>query len=217
MTVLICIDGIGPGVGKSTVTAGLARILVDRGMVVDVFAEQDILTHPAWSRVAIEYREGDQVNAETLLQCLRTYLDGLIDRSPDMVVADALLPFVASLLGWGHDEAAISTFVERLAAELNRPGLNASVVYLDGHVSRALARAIAREQPGWLAWLIGTLGRAHPEPVIDRAGLIRHLEYRRDLTLRTLRQAGLNPAVVRTDDTPLEDVIDTVITGLRSN
>jgi hypothetical protein len=63
----------------------------------------------------------------------------------DVVVADALVPFVPSLLAMGCSDQAVSAFVAELAGLLApvRPVL----VLFDGDPTTALARAAAREEP----------------------------------------------------------------------
>ena len=63
----------------------------------------------------------------------------------DVVVADALVPFVPSLLAMGCSDQAVSEFVAELTGLLApvRPVL----VFLDGDSRTALARAAAREEP----------------------------------------------------------------------
>jgi broad-specificity NMP kinase len=56
MAVLVTVWGASPGVGKSTLCAGLSQSLVEAGLAVDHFREEEILTRPQFAAVAEDYR-----------------------------------------------------------------------------------------------------------------------------------------------------------------
>lgn len=58
MTVFVAVLGAVPGVGKSTLCAGLARTLATSGWPVDHFREEEILTRSEYTAVAAEFRAG---------------------------------------------------------------------------------------------------------------------------------------------------------------
>jgi len=92
---------------------------------VDRFREEEILSRPAFRGVASELRDGGRVAPAALLAATASYLACLDAGNVEVAVMDALLPFIPSLLAWGHDAAAL-----------------------------AISRAVRREPPGWLAWLV---------------------------------------------------------------
>lgn len=153
------------------------------------FQEAEVLTEACFAEVAIEFRTVGGVAPGTLLRCARRYLEGL--KGVEVVVLDALLPFIGSLMGWGVDPRRVSRFVDSLAEMLESLGCVTLFVYLDGNPSAALDRAIAREaDPGWLDWLIATLRDADGPPVLDRPSLERFLQRRREVTTRLLSRPG---------------------------
>ena len=193
---VIAVDGVAPGVGKSTLRRQIVALLTDRGITSTAFAEEDVLTHPAFSPVAAEFETTGKVGPGTLLQAAADYLRWFEEDPRDVAVTDALFPFVASLLGWGHDEPEIDEFLGKLHAVAGAPAI--LFVYLDDDPRAAITRAVARERDGWLEWLIGTLNDASGEPVIDLDSLSAYLYRRRDMTCRLLARHGWR--VVRLED-----------------
>ncbi len=190
---VIAVDGVAPGIGKSTLAAALAARLRESGLVVDRFREEDILTRPAYGTVARQFQETGRVEPVLLLSATERYLRDLRHDGVGVAVLDSLLPFVPSLLAWGHDLPTITAFVRDLTGILaqTRPLL----VYLDGPVGAALERAVHREGEAWLSWLIGRYAGA-ADPVTDLPSLHAHLDSRRRLTLRMLADCGWNLLVV---------------------
>lgn len=151
---IIAVDGVAPGVGKTTVMRHVVASLIGRGTDVMAFAEEDVLTHPALADVAHEFAAVGRVSPETLLDASAQYFRWFADAEEEVAVVDALFPFVASLLGWGRDEREIYAFTSRLRV---LPGAESiRFVYLDADPRAALQRASAREANGWLEWLIST-------------------------------------------------------------
>lgn len=166
----------------------IVALLARHGTSSTMFAEEDVLTHPAFALVAAEFESTTKVARGTLLRAAADYLHRFEEDAADVAVTDALFPFVASLLGWGHDEPEIDRFLGELRAT---PGATAiRFVYLDDDPYAAIARAVAREGGGWLEWLIGTLHAASGQPVIDLDSLCAYLCRRRDLTCRLLARHG---------------------------
>lgn len=185
-TVVVAVLGSTPGIGKSTLCAGLAAALADRGLSVDHFREEEILSRPAYASVAAEFRAGGVVRPETLLAATADYMAGM---TADVAVTDALLPYLPSLLAWGHRPAQLAGFLTALA-RIVRP----VVLYLDGDPLVALPRAAAREpNPGWLDWYVGKLAAATGGTVHDLPTAAAHLRAERDLTLRLLADWDVHP------------------------
>lgn len=185
---VIAVDGVAPGVGKSTVRRQIVALLTDRGITSTAFAEKDVLTHPTFSPVAAEFETTGKVGRGTLLQAAADYLRWFDEDPGDVAVTDALFPFVASLLGWGHDEPEIDEFLAKLHAVSGASAI--LFVYLDDDPRAAIARAVAREREGWLEWLIDSLNDASGEPVVDLDSLSAYFYRRRDLTCRLLARHG---------------------------
>ncbi len=189
VTMLIAVWGVAPGVGKSTLCAALAGWLAGTGLRVDHFAEEEILTRPEFVEVAAYFGATGRVEPAMLLAAASGLARSALAGGFDVVVADAVVPFVPSLLSMGCSDQAVSAFVAELTGLLApvRPVL----VFLDGDPATALARAVAREEPGWLDWYTGKLAGygLTPRPG-DVATAVRYLEHERTLTLSAARQAG---------------------------
>lgn len=198
MTTIVAVDGASPGIGKSTLCTHLAQALG-----ADHFHEEEILTRPEFAAAAAEFNEGGRVALETILRAMREFA-----KASDIVVTDALMPFVPSLLVWGYDETAIGEFHDELTQAI--APARVVFVYLDGDPDVALGRACAREEPGWLEWLIGKFG------VPDRAAMIAHLRRQRDITLRLVARQPWSLVVLDADQSA-EMVLDAALHRLRDH
>lgn len=187
---LIAVTGVGPGVGKSTLCRALARGLAEGGQAVDHFEEAEVLSRPAFRAVAEEFRGGaGRVRPQTLVAATRSCLARARADGFEVQVTDALLPFVPSLVAWGHDETAIAGVLADLA-EAVAP-TEVTVVYLSDDPERSLRRAVAREAPGWAEWYLAKLADSPgTRQVTDLASAARQLRWERELTLRLLADTG---------------------------
>jgi thymidylate kinase len=153
---VVAVMGSGPGVGKSTLCRALVGELQGRGLTVDHFEESEILTRLAFESVARQFGDGTgTVRPEAIVQAMGTFLEGADADGFDVVVTDALLPFIPSLVAWGHDEHAMAAFIGDLQAVMARRAVTA--VYLRDEPEVALRRAIEREEPGWSDWYVQKL------------------------------------------------------------
>jgi thymidylate kinase len=157
MTVLIAVWGASPGVGKSTLCAGLSRWLADAGLRVDHFREEEILTRSEFGAVAEAFKATGTVGPGTLIAATAEFVDSVRASGDDVVIADALVPFVPTLLAMGHGEEMIDAFMTDLA-EVLAP-VCPVMVFLDGKAEVALSRAVRREGEQWLDWYVGKLAR----------------------------------------------------------
>jgi hypothetical protein len=104
MTVLVSVWGAAPGFGKSTLCAGLSPSLSGAGPRVDHFREEEILSRSEFAAVAQEFGATGAVTLGTLVAATARFVESVRARD-DVVIADALVPFVPTLLAMGHDEA----------------------------------------------------------------------------------------------------------------
>ncbi|MER5439467.1 ATP-binding protein [Streptomyces sp. NPDC002790] len=189
---LIAVVGSSPGVGKSTLCGALARWADASGAVVDHFEEADILVRPAFSAVAEEFAGGaGSVRPRTLVEATRSYVEQARADGVDVLVTDALIPFIPSLVAWGHDETAIAEVVHDLE-EAVQPA-RVTVVFLRDDPEVALRRAVEREGPQWADWYVDKL-RNSPgtASVSDLASAADHLRRESELTLRRLAATRWN-------------------------
>jgi predicted kinase len=101
VTILVSVWGAAPGAGKSTLCAGLCALLAGEGLRVDHFREEEILTRPEFGEVAGEFRGTGAVELRTLLEASARFARTVRAAGDDVVVADALVPFVPRCSPWG--------------------------------------------------------------------------------------------------------------------
>jgi thymidylate kinase len=185
---LIAVWGAAPGVGKSTLCAGLAGWLADAGLRVDHFAEEEILTRPEFGEVAEYFGATGRVEPAMLLTAASRFAGSVLADGVDVVVADALVPFVPSLLAMGCSDQVVCAFVAELTGLL--APAQPVLVFLDGDTKTALARAAAREEPGWLEWYAGKLAGYGLTPKAGGlAAAVTYLDRERAVTLSAARRA----------------------------
>ncbi|MGW4914229.1 hypothetical protein [Streptomyces sp. NPDC004270] len=199
MTVLITMWGASPGVGKSTLCASLSRWLADAGLRVDHFREEEILTRPQFAAVAEAFQTTGAVDPGTLLAATAEFVDSVLASGDDVVIADALMPFVPTLLAMGHGEEQIDAFMTDLT-EVLAP-VCPVMVFLDGNAEAALSRAAQREGKEWLDWYVGKLARYEVSPpVADVASAVKYLLRERAVTLGTVRRKDWGLVVIERAD-----------------
>jgi hypothetical protein len=182
VTKLIAVWGASPGIGKSTLCAGLSEWLSGAGLRVDHFQEEEILTRPQYAEVASHFLATGEVDRDALVSATALFADSVLAAGIDVVIADALMPYVPSLLAMGHSEQAITPFMADLG-DILAP-LRPVMIFLDGDARAALPRAAAREEPGWLEWYIGKLAGYGVQPEVhDSASAAEYLRRERAMTL----------------------------------
>lgn len=216
MTVLITVWGASPGVGKSTLCDRLAQWLAATGLRVDHFREEEILTRPHFAAVAEEFKATGTVALKTLIAATTTFVDAVVASGDDVVIADALMPFVPTLLAMGHGEETIDAFMTDLTEALAR--VRPVMVFLDGNAESALSRAATREGEQWLDWYVGKLASYQVSPpVADAASAVKYLQRERAMTLGAVRRKDWGLVVIqRADELPPGEVLRVAQLGLRT-
>lgn len=215
MTVLITVWGASPGAGKSTLCAGLSQRLADTGLRVDHFREEEILTRPQFAAVAEEFKATGMVELGTLIAATANLVDAVVASADDVVIADALMPFVPTLLAMGHGEEAIDTFMTDLTEVLAQ--VRPVMVFLDGDAESGLSRAATREGEQWLDWYVGKLAsyEVYP-PVADLASAVKYLQRERAVTLGAVRRKDWGLVVIeQADELAPSEVLRVTQRGLR--
>lgn len=207
VTVLITVWGASPGMGKSTLCAGLARWLADTGLRADHFREEEVLTRPEFAAVAEEFTATGTVQLETLLAATANFVDAVMASGGDVVIADALMPYLPTLLAMGHSGETIDAFMTDLTEVLAPVEL--VMVFLDGNPESALSRAASREGEQWLDWYIGKLARYEVSPAVaDVASAVTYLLRERAATLAAVRRNDWDLVVIeRADELPPDEVL----------
>jgi len=189
VTILASVWGIAPGAGKSTLCSALSATLAGAGLRVDYFREEEILTRPEFADVAAEFRQTGTVTLKALLTSSARFADAARAGGADVVVADALAPYVPTLLAMGHGDQEIAAFTTDLAGTLSE--ISPVLIYLDGDAGAALARAAEREGPQRLSSYIGKLARYQVRPPVrDLASAIGYLQRERTVTLAAAHRMG---------------------------
>jgi thymidylate kinase len=187
VTVFVGVIG-GPGSGKSTLCTALAGHYEAAGQAVDHFREEEILSRPEFSRVAAEFGDGSgSVAPQTLIDGFTRYVDRSVADDIDLVITDALFPFIPSLLVWGHSEAEIA----RVVAELEEASaaLTVIMVLLAADPAVTLPRAVEREGPGWIDGYIKKLSKGSgTSHVVNLSTAIDQLRREADVTRRLINQ-----------------------------
>ena len=214
MTVLVTVWGAAPGIGKSTLCAGLSRSLAGAGLRVDHFREEEILSRSEFAAVAKEFGATGAVGLGTLAAATERHVASALAGGDDVVVADALVPFVPTLLAMGHGEETIDAFMADLSGVL--APVRPVVVFLDGDAGAALSRAVEREGPEWLDWYVGKLAAYEVNPpVSDLASAVTYLGRERVVTLDVVRRHGWGLVVVEpVDELTPGEVLGAVEQGL---
>ncbi len=211
---LIAVTGASPGIGKSALCTALTRWLAQAGLSVDQFEEDHVLSRPAFATVAVDFTVTGAVSPTVLIDATVRYLADAEAAGVEVVVMDSLVPYVPSLLAFGHSEQNIAEILDELAARIAT--IPTLAVFLDGDAATGLRRAAAREGPEWLRWYAAKLARyglvGHDA---DLASLSDYLARERDTTLHILRRQPWDLIVVdHADKVPPDDVFHTVVTAV---
>ena len=133
---LVAVVGASPGIGKSLLCTSLATWLSGEGWAVDHFEEEHVLTRPAFAQLAADFTTTGTVGPDVFVDTTVRYLTDAEATNIDVVVMDSLLPFVPSLLAFGHSEDDIDTIVDGLAERIAT--IPTLVVFLDGDATLGL-------------------------------------------------------------------------------
>lgn len=212
--VLIAVWGASPGIGKSTLSAGLAHWLAGTGLRADHFREEEILTRPQYAAVAQHFQATGAVEPATLLAATRRFVDSILAGTIDVAVTDALMPYIPSLLAMGLSDQAINAFMSSLDQILTP--LRPIMIFLDGDARTALSRAAAREDPGWLDWYISRLARYQVDPLVhDATSATHYLRRERAVTLSAARRYNWDLIIIgRATTMPSDQVLQAAIQEL---
>jgi hypothetical protein len=121
--------------------------------------------------VAEEFKATSRVQLQTLIAATASFVDAVVASGDDVVIADALMPVVPTLLAMGHGEEAIDAFMTGLTEVLARA--RPAMVVLAGTAQSSLSRAATGKGEQWLDWYVGKLaGYEVSPPVADVASAV---------------------------------------------
>jgi thymidylate kinase len=141
------IDGVGPGIGKSTLAWNLAEAIAQRGLPVDILPENAIFNRPEFADAAVGFRT-KQFDIEQ--EALPQGYEALVQRHADSgawIIFDWSAASMAEDLPWAEDIDALTAHVRRVGEIVS--GLDQIVLMLDGPIEVGVDRAIAQRGMRW--------------------------------------------------------------------
>jgi hypothetical protein len=181
--------GVSPGIGKSTLTAGLVSRAGAVGVELDLFDLEQIFTRPAFAAIGRAFRDRSYPTAEMMLEGYGR-LVGELSPTGAVVLDWTCLGMIADL-PWAEGRSDILLHHARDVLRLTRP-LRPVVLNLVGDVEVAVARAAAERGEKWvrryarLAAMEGTSTRTRLAAITE---WIRR-QPSEALELNALREAG---------------------------
>ena len=203
---LVMIEGVAPGIGKSTLAASLAGLLESGGAAVDLFPEEQLFTRPTFARVAQAFR-GQASPGPELFRAAYTATIEQARAQQAWVIFDWNCAGMASDLPWAVAEPQrlyrLVRDVRGLAADMAPV-----IMSLQGDIAEATRRAAAERGQTWIDhWVAVAAGRGITEgSELDR--IVRYQQMAQELRrcdLAVLERAGW--PVVTLDATTAPDVV----------
>jgi len=142
------IDGVGPGIGKSTLAENLAAAITARGLDLDLIPEEAIFNRPEFADAAVGFRT-KQFDIER--EALPRGYEALVRRNADLcawVVVDWSAGSMAEDLPWARDIAVLTEHLHQVHEIV--ADLDPIVLILEGDLDTAFDRAIAQRGDEWL-------------------------------------------------------------------
>jgi len=196
---IVMVSGAAPGLGKTSLSRRIADALRIEDRRVELFEEADILEREEFAEVMRSFRSTGSAPADLLLDAARRYAATARRSDERLFVQDMLFPYLPSLLAWGHDDGDIEAFFAALLAVCD--GIDLLQLHLVGDPTRSLARAVRREDPPWLEWMLAKVATYADAdgPVTDFDSLVRYFEAATDRTSRLLAAAPWPVVVLDAD------------------
>lgn len=204
---VLMMEGISPGIGKSTLAESLAESLQAEGTTVDLFPEEQLFTRADFSVVAEGFRTKASPTPEAFLDAYGKTI-GRCLANQAWLICDWNCAGMASDLTWALADPTRLDVLVRDVREL-ADGYATSVVYLDGDVETAIRRAARQRGPEWIARMVRIAEEhgAGPGRDIDRiVAYERGCHHSNQRDLLTLAAGGWQ--VLRVDaQRPADDVL----------
>ncbi|MEQ7127569.1 hypothetical protein ABN034_23885 [Actinopolymorpha sp. B11F2] len=188
---LVMVDGVAPGIGKSTLAASIAAVLKDGGAAADLFPEEDLFTRPEFAHVAQGFRDKNSPTPEVFLPAYTATIEQMRARHA-WGIFDWTCVGMASDMPWAIAEPLrlhrLVRDVQKLAAEMSPV-----VLFLTGDVREATRRAAAERGQVWVDYWV-RIAAEHGAPSGPDLERIVYYQERsqqpRQADLEILRQAG---------------------------
>ncbi|MFC7472212.1 hypothetical protein ACFQVA_38990 [Actinomadura keratinilytica] len=124
------------------------------------------------------------VRPATLVACTRAYVAESLAAGKDHLVTDALLPFIPSLVAWGHDEASLVQVMEDLSHAVQQPR---SRWCMSTMTPKRHCDVPSRGGDAWEDWYVRKLADSPgTRGVHDLSSAAAHLRFEGELTRRLL-------------------------------
>lgn len=192
---IIMITGGAPGVGKSALSGWLSRLLQDRGLRVELFHEAEILDRAEFAELIAIWRRNGRPSRADILGAARRYLESYQARPVDVIVQDALFPFLPSLFAWGYPDQDIAGFLRELRTAAR--SFELVQVHLSGSATISISRAAQREGRDWLETITGRASAwADGAGVVDPSSLAAYFERNDRRARRLLEEAPWATVVI---------------------
>ncbi len=158
----IMLDGIGPGVGKSTLASGLAASLPTGGFHIELVPEEAVFERSEFAPAAAEFRSQRFARESSLLDAY----SALANTADTTFVFDWSCAAMAEDLPWATEQEALDAHV---AAVSDIAGsFNKVLLYLDAPIGVALRRAVAERGNEWLHRYASLAPTIEPEGPVSR-------------------------------------------------
>ncbi len=146
---LLMMDGISPGIGKSTLGESLADSLRAEGIAVDLFPEEQLFTRADFTVVAEGFRTKAYPTPEEFLDAYERTIGSCLANQA-WLICDWNCAGMASDLTWALADPARLDGLVRDVRKL-ADGYPATVLFLDGDIETAIRRAARQRGPEWVA------------------------------------------------------------------
>jgi thymidylate kinase len=188
---VVMMEGVAPGIGKSTLAEGLADSLRASGAAVDLFPEEQLFERGDFAEVAAGFRSKDFPTPAAFLHAYSLTLRRA-KASQAWLILDWNCAGMASDLPWAMaDRGRLDQLVRRVRSLAG--GSAATVLYLGGDIEVAIRRAARQRGPGWVTRYVGIAAEHGVPPGEDIDRIVAYERDSHDLReadLRTLANSG---------------------------
>ena len=162
----VMISGVGPGAGKSTLGARLARELRKGGTPVDLIPEEDLFVRPEFAEAGAGFREERfELMSDHLLAAYGRVAEKA-DREGNVVIFDWEAAGMVEDLPFAAEQEALNAHMKSVMEIV--AAFNPILLYLDAPLYAAFARAVAERGDPW----VQRYARLGSEKGISRSGTL---------------------------------------------
>src|SRR5437899_5876556 len=145
----VMLEGVGPGIGKSTLAASLAKALAERGDDVDLIVDASIFERPEFTDAAEGFRTKRFTRTRVALPDAYRALVKRHAATGAWIIFDWSAAGMVEDLPWASDLEDLTAHL-REVHEIVAP-LDPIVLVLEGPLELAMGRAVAERGAEWFA------------------------------------------------------------------